>query len=67
MSHLANLNNWTKNDLARVIAQALVNADEPLPADHFRVTRIVNSNKKTELVKWCETAIEALHNPNITA
>jgi len=61
MKNLGDLNNWTKTDLARVIAQALLNADNPLPADHFRVKRIVQANNKTALVDWCNSAINALH------
>lgn len=61
MSNYGDLNIWTKTDLARVIAQALVFADKPLPADHFRVKRIVNANKKADLVRWCAKAIESLH------
>ena len=64
MKNLGDLNNWTKTNLARVIAQALVNADKPLPADHFRVKRIVQANSKPALVDWCNSAINALTMPS---
>jgi hypothetical protein len=60
MKDLSNLNNWTKNALARVILQALLNADKSLPADHFRVKRMVNANKKTVLVNSCQHAINQI-------
>ncbi len=60
MKNLGDLNNWTKNDLARVIMQALCNADKPLPADHFRVKRMVRVNKKSALVDSCQHAINQI-------
>ncbi len=60
MKNLGDLNNWTKNDLARVIMQALLNADKPLPADHFQVKREMKHVKK-ELVRRGEMAIEIIN------
>lgn len=59
MKDLGNLSNWTKNDLARVIAQALFNADKPLAADHFQVKRMMK-HRKDELVRRAEQAIEII-------
>ena len=58
-SKMGDLNNWTKNDLARVVCQALFNVGDPLPADHFQVKRMMKHNK-AELVRRCEYAIEIL-------
>ena len=59
MKDLGKLENWTKNDLARVITQALFNADNPLPADHFQVRRQMRQSK-AHLVKQAESAIETI-------
>ena len=59
MKNLGDLNNWTKNDLARVITQALFNTNTPLPADHFQVKRQMKQSKP-HLVKQCENAIEII-------
>ncbi len=49
----------TKNDMARVIVQALQNRDELPPTDHFMVKRI-ERNKKTELESRHKEAIKIL-------
>ena len=59
MKDLGDLNNWTKNDLARVVCQALFNADLPLKADHFQVKRMMKHNKPV-LVNRCAQAIEII-------
>lgn len=59
MRDYGDLNNWTKNDLARVVCQALFNTDKPLAADHFQVKRMMK-HRKGELVRRCELAIEIL-------
>ena len=61
MKNLGDLNNWTKNDLARVITQALFNTDKPLPADHFQVKRQMKQSK-AHLVKQGERAINIINN-----
>ena len=61
MKNLGDLNNWTKNDLARVITQALFNADKPLPADHFQVRRQMKQSK-AHLVRQADKAINILSN-----
>ena len=60
MKNLGDLNNWTKIDLARVILKAVMDADTPLPADHFRVKRMVRVNKKAALVDSCQHAINQI-------
>lgn len=60
MKNFGDLNTWTKTDLARVIAQALTGADKPLPADHFRVKRIVRANRHADLVRNGQMAIETI-------
>ena len=56
MKDLGDLNNWTKNDLARVIVQALFNADQPSKADNIHVKRMMK-HRKSELVSRAEYAI----------
>jgi hypothetical protein len=51
--------NWTKKDMARVICQALFNAEKPLPAEHFQVKRMMRKDK-AELQRLCEKAIETI-------
>ena len=60
MKDLSNLNNWTKNDLARVIVQALFNLDQPAKADNFQVKREMKK-KKVNLVSYAEKAIEVIY------
>ena len=64
MKNLGDLNNWTKNDLARVITQALFNADAPLPADHFQVKRQMKQSK-AHLVQQGTNAINIINNRKI--
>ncbi|NNF60711.1 MAG: hypothetical protein HKN06_05180 [Gammaproteobacteria bacterium] len=61
MKNLGKLENWTKNDLARVIGQALYNAENPLPADHFEVKRLMKRSKAV-LIQRTEDAINILSN-----
>jgi hypothetical protein len=60
MKDLGNLNNWTKNDLARVIVQALMNLDEPARADS-RVVKREERKPKARLVKFAAQAIEIIN------
>ena len=59
MKNLGDLNNWTKNDLARVVCQALFNSDLPLTASHFQVKRMMK-HRKSVLVDRCAQAIEII-------
>jgi|COG998Drversion2_1049125.scaffolds.fasta_scaffold251246_2 hypothetical protein len=59
MKNLGDLNNWTKNDLARVIVQALYTADKPVAADHFQV-KAAMKRKKSDLVYHAQNAINIL-------
>ena len=65
MKDLGKLENWTKNDLARVVCQALFNSDKPLAAAHFRVVRMAKVNNKPELIRRTEQAIEIISKRNI--
>ena len=67
MKNYGDLNDWTKNDLARVVCQALFNTDKPLPAGHFQVKRMVNSHKKDHLVRQGERAIEIISRRKVEA
>lgn len=58
--NLGDLNTWTKNDLARVIVQALHSSTKPFPADHFKVVDMAK-RKKPHLVEQAERAINILH------
>ena len=60
MKDLGNLNNWTKNDLARVIVQALMNLDEPARADSAAV-KLVMRKPKARLVDFAQNAIEIIN------
>jgi len=59
MKDLGDLNNWTKNDLARVIVQALMNLDQPARADSWAVKQQMK-RKKAGMVKFAEHAIEII-------
>lgn len=52
--------NWTKNDCARVVVQALFNMEKPPAADHFRVERMVKAHSKKRLEELRDQAIEAM-------
>ena len=56
MDKHADLNNWTKVDLARFILQVLRNQDHPPAADHGEVQHIVRRTKKIHLVERAEQA-----------
>jgi hypothetical protein len=60
MSNKSDLNNWTKTDMARVILQALHNTNDPFPAEHFKVTRLVKRFNKVQLVHSLELALMTL-------
>ena len=64
--NLGDLNNWSKIDLARVITQALFNASQPLPADHFQVKRQAKQGK-AQLVKNAESAIDIISKRKVAA
>ncbi len=66
MKDLGNLNNWTKNDLARVIVQALMNLDAPAKADSIVVKNQMKQSKKI-LVGLAEMAIEIINKNKIAA
>ncbi len=66
MKNLGNLNNWTKNDLARVIVQALMNLDEPAKADSIVVKNQMKQSKKI-LVGLAEMAIEIINKNKIAS
>ncbi len=57
---LGNLNNWTKNDLSRVIVQALMNLDAPAKPDNFQV-KLEMKKKKIVLVNLATQAIEVIN------
>ena len=59
MKNLGDLNNWTKNDLARVIVQALYMDDKPAPADHLEV-KAAMKRRKSDLVYHAQNAINML-------
>ena len=52
---------WTKNDMARVIIQALKNMDEPPAADHGEVLKMAKNKKKSQLEDFLNDAIEMIH------
>jgi len=52
---------WTKNDMARVIVQALRNMPEPAAADHGEVLAIAKNHKKARLEELLNQAIETIH------
>ena len=66
MKNLGNLTNWTKNDLARVIVQAMFNADQPSKADNIHVKRMMKHNKAT-LVLRADAAINIINRAKMQA
>ncbi len=66
MKDLGNLNNWTKNDLARVIVQALMNLDEPAKAGSIVVKNQMRKSKKS-LVGLAAQAIEIINKNKIAS
>lgn len=64
MKNLGDLNNWTKNDLARVIVQALMNLDEPARADSAVVRKEMRKTK-AQLVEFAAHAIEIINRNKI--
>lgn len=52
--------NLTKNQMARVIIQALFNMDEPPSPDHFRVKR-AERRKKDDLARYYKHACKKLN------
>ena len=60
MKDFGDLNNWTKNDLARVIVQALFNADQPAKPDNIHVKR-KQRNSKDLLVCQAAQAIDVIN------
>lgn len=55
------LKDWTKNDMARTILQALHNSKKPFAADHFKVLRMVRSTKKEHLAENAARALKIIH------
>lgn len=52
---------WTKNDMARVIVQALRHMDGPAPADNWEVLQIAKTHKKARLEELLNQAVENIH------
>ena len=52
--------NWTKNDMARVILQALFNTEKAFAADHWRVVRMAKRFNQVQLHHQLKLAFNAL-------
>ena len=60
MKNLGDLNNWTKNDLARVIIQANHNLDRPAASNDPKVIQLAKL-KKHLLITGTQAAIETIN------
>lgn len=56
---------WTKNDMARVIVQALRFMDKPAAADNWEVLQIAKANNKARLEELLDQAINNIHRRQI--
>jgi len=52
--------NWTKNDMARVIIQALYNMAAAPAADHWRVVRMAKRFNQVQLYRQLKLAFNSL-------